>query len=154
MIDVGVEKFHVVDEGYELFANRQLVTVFSAPAYCGEFNNAAALMTVSEDLMCSFQVLKPNQYAPVELVEPSLESVDVGPTTRRSSVITFDERHSIAVYNHLADRQEQGQRAVPYFERPDVNSMGLVDDTLVRFDDLASATPPPPPPRPEEPTSE
>eukprot|EP01052_Picozoa_sp_SAG31_P024626 SAG31_NODE_2109_length_6426_cov_13.928244_6_plen_110_part_00 len=43
----------------EFFAKRQLVTVFSAPNYCGEFDNAGAMMTVDETLMCSFQVLKP-----------------------------------------------------------------------------------------------
>jgi len=32
------------------------VTVFSAPNYCGEFDNAGAMMSVDETLMCSFQV--------------------------------------------------------------------------------------------------
>jgi serine/threonine-protein phosphatase PP1 catalytic subunit len=49
----------VVEEGYEFFANKQLVTVFSAPNYCGEFDNAGAMMTVDENLTCSFQILKP-----------------------------------------------------------------------------------------------
>lgn len=49
----------VVEDGYEFFANRQLVTVFSAPNYCGEFDNAGAMMSVDETLMCSFQILKP-----------------------------------------------------------------------------------------------
>jgi len=44
----------VVEDGYEFFAKRQLVTLFSAPNYCGEFDNAGALMTVDENLMCSF----------------------------------------------------------------------------------------------------
>ena len=35
----------------------QLVTLFSAPNYCGEFDNAAAVMIVSEDLTCSFRIL-------------------------------------------------------------------------------------------------
>jgi len=30
----------VVEDGYEFFAKRQMVTVFSAPNYCGEFDNA------------------------------------------------------------------------------------------------------------------
>ena len=30
----------VVEDGYEFFASRQLVTLFSAPNYCGEFDNA------------------------------------------------------------------------------------------------------------------
>ncbi len=46
----------VVEEGYEFFSKRQLVTIFSAPNYCGEFENAGAMMSVDETLMCSFQV--------------------------------------------------------------------------------------------------
>ena len=46
----------VVEDGYEFFARRQLVTLFSAPNYCGEFDNAGAMMSVDETLMCSFQV--------------------------------------------------------------------------------------------------
>jgi len=43
------------------FAKRQLVTLFSAPNYCGEFDNAGAMMSVDETLMCSFQILKPSE---------------------------------------------------------------------------------------------
>ena len=32
------------------------MTLFSAPNYCGEFDNAGAMMSVDETLMCSFQV--------------------------------------------------------------------------------------------------
>ena len=49
----------MVEEGYEFFAKRQLVTLFSAPNYRGEFDNAGAMMSVDESLMCSFQILKP-----------------------------------------------------------------------------------------------
>ena len=49
----------VVEDGYEFFADRQLVTIFSAPNYCGEFDNAGAVMSVDESLMCSFRILKP-----------------------------------------------------------------------------------------------
>ena len=51
----------VVEDGYEFFAKRQLVTIFSAPNYCGEFDNAGAMMSVDETLMCSFQVCACNQ---------------------------------------------------------------------------------------------
>ena len=47
-----------MEDGYEFFAKRQLVTLFSAPNYCGEFDNAGAMMSVDETLMCSFQILK------------------------------------------------------------------------------------------------
>jgi len=49
----------VVEQGYEFFANRQLVTLFSAPNYCGEFDNAGAMMSIDEKLICSFKILKP-----------------------------------------------------------------------------------------------
>jgi len=49
-----------VEDGYEFFAKRQLVTLFSAPNYCGEFDNAGGMMSVDETLMCSFQILKPS----------------------------------------------------------------------------------------------
>ncbi|KAF9981160.1 hypothetical protein BGZ65_004252 [Modicella reniformis] len=49
----------VVEDGYEFFNDRTLVTVFSAPNYCGEFDNYGAVMSVNEDLLCSFELLKP-----------------------------------------------------------------------------------------------
>ncbi|KAJ9549927.1 hypothetical protein OSB04_022470 [Centaurea solstitialis] len=48
----------VVEDGYEFFAGRQLVTLFSAPNYCNEFDNDGAMMNVDEMLTCSFQILK------------------------------------------------------------------------------------------------
>ena len=48
--------WQVVEDGYEFFARRQLVTLFSAPNYCGDYDNAGGMMTVDEGLMCSFQV--------------------------------------------------------------------------------------------------
>jgi serine/threonine-protein phosphatase PP1 catalytic subunit len=57
--DLIVRAHQVVEDGYEFFADRQLVTIFSAPNYCGEFDNAGAVMAVDESLMCSFRILKP-----------------------------------------------------------------------------------------------
>jgi len=48
-----------VEDGYEFFAKRRLVTIFSAPNYGGEFDNAGALLSVDESLVCSFEILKP-----------------------------------------------------------------------------------------------
>ncbi|KAM0786701.1 hypothetical protein ACM66B_002144 [Microbotryomycetes sp. NB124-2] len=49
----------VVEDGYEFWNERTLVTIFSAPNYCGEFDNFGAAMSVSTDLLCSFELLKP-----------------------------------------------------------------------------------------------
>ncbi|CEG75694.1 Putative Serine/threonine-protein phosphatase [Rhizopus microsporus] len=58
-IDLICRAHQVVEDGYEFFSKRQLVTIFSAPNYCGEFDNAGAMMSVDDSLMCSFQILKP-----------------------------------------------------------------------------------------------
>jgi serine/threonine-protein phosphatase PP1 catalytic subunit len=54
-LDLIVRAHQVVEDGYEFFATRRLVTIFSAPNYCGEFDNAGALLEVKDDLMCTFQ---------------------------------------------------------------------------------------------------
>jgi serine/threonine-protein phosphatase PP1 catalytic subunit len=48
----------VVTDGYEFFANRRLVTIFSAPGYMGDFDNDGAMMDVDETLMCKFIKVK------------------------------------------------------------------------------------------------
>ncbi|XXG42227.1 hypothetical protein AAC387_Pa01g2552 [Persea americana] len=59
-LDLICRAHQVVEDGYEFFAKRQLVTIFSAPNYCGEFDNAGAMMSVDDTLTCSFQILKPS----------------------------------------------------------------------------------------------
>lgn len=61
-IDLIVRAHQVVEDGYEFQCDRQLVTVFSAPNYCGDFDNAGAMMVVKEGLVCSFNVLRPTHH--------------------------------------------------------------------------------------------
>ena len=49
----------VVENGYELFNERTLVTIFSAVNYRGEYDNCGAIMNVNEELVCTFDLLKP-----------------------------------------------------------------------------------------------
>ncbi|KAI8098445.1 serine/threonine-protein phosphatase PP-Z [Gilbertella persicaria] len=58
-LDLVCRAHMVVEDGYEFFSNRSLVTVFSAPNYCGEFDNFGAIMSVNEELLCSFELLTP-----------------------------------------------------------------------------------------------
>ncbi|EDW10051.2 serine/threonine-protein phosphatase alpha-2 isoform isoform X1 [Drosophila mojavensis] len=67
--DLVCRAHQVVEDGYEFFAKRQLITIFSAPNYCGEFDNAGAMMSVDESLMCSFFVLKPSKKVGLRKVE-------------------------------------------------------------------------------------
>lgn len=47
-----------MEDGYEFFADRRLVTIFSAPGYMGDFDNDGAMMDVDETLMCKFIKVK------------------------------------------------------------------------------------------------
>ena len=58
-LDLICRAHQVVEEGYEFFADKQLVTVFSAPNYCGEFDNSAGIMIIDDSLTCSLKVLRP-----------------------------------------------------------------------------------------------
>ncbi|GKC62871.1 serine/threonine-protein phosphatase PP1, partial [Tanacetum coccineum] len=57
-LDLICRGHQVVEGGYEFFADRNLVTIFSAPSYKGQYDNAGAVMSVDESLTCSFQLLK------------------------------------------------------------------------------------------------
>ncbi|KAI1768111.1 Serine/threonine-protein phosphatase PP1 [Hypoxylon sp. FL1150] len=59
--DLIVRGNTVNEDGYEFFANRKLVTIFGAPNWRGEYDNAGAMMSVDESLLCSFQILKPKE---------------------------------------------------------------------------------------------
>ncbi|EEB09241.1 serine/threonine protein phosphatase Pzh1 [Schizosaccharomyces japonicus yFS275] len=67
----------VVEDGYEFFNDRTLCTVFSAPNYCGEFDNWGAVMSVNPELLCSFELLKPLDQAAIrrELKKSKLNGI-------------------------------------------------------------------------------
>lgn len=49
-----------VMSGYEFpFPDQTLITLFSAPNYCNEYENKGAVLKVDENLLCSFEVLEP-----------------------------------------------------------------------------------------------
>ena len=58
-IDLVCRAHQVVENGYEFFADKKLVTVFSAPNYCNQFDNAGGMMIVDENLICGFKILTP-----------------------------------------------------------------------------------------------
>ena len=66
--ELVVRGHQVVPDGYQFFNERKLVTLFSAPNYCGEFDNAGAIMIIKEDMTCSFQIFKPVSRRRVSLI--------------------------------------------------------------------------------------
>jgi len=57
-LDLLCRAHQVVEDGYEFFGDKKLVTVFSAPNYCGEYDNNGGIMLVDENLRCSFKIIK------------------------------------------------------------------------------------------------
>jgi len=57
-VELVIRAHEVVEDGYELFFNRKLVTVFSAPNYANEFDNAGGVMIINKDFRCSFEIFR------------------------------------------------------------------------------------------------
>lgn len=49
----------MVNDGFKFFNNNKLVTIFSAPNYCGECGNDGAVMHINDNQECSFLIIKP-----------------------------------------------------------------------------------------------
>jgi serine/threonine-protein phosphatase PP1 catalytic subunit len=69
--DLICRAHQVVENGFQFFNNRKLVTIFSAPNYCGEFKNTGAIMLIDQTLMCSFQIFKPYDNSKIKYIENS-----------------------------------------------------------------------------------
>ena len=58
-LDLIVRAHEVVEDSFLFFADRKLVTIFSAPAYCDTYTNSGCVLCVSKTLVCSMKVLQP-----------------------------------------------------------------------------------------------
>ncbi|EYB93418.1 hypothetical protein Y032_0182g876 [Ancylostoma ceylanicum] len=57
-IDMICRAHQCVTDGYEFFADRKCLTLFSAPCYCGELDNQAAVLQVGSRLECRVLTFK------------------------------------------------------------------------------------------------
>ena len=60
-LDILVRAHQAVNDGYEFpfYPTMNVLTVFSAPNYCGEYDNKGALLHIDENLVASFSVIEP-----------------------------------------------------------------------------------------------
>uniref|UniRef100_A0A914Z7F7 Serine/threonine-protein phosphatase n=1 Tax=Panagrolaimus superbus TaxID=310955 RepID=A0A914Z7F7_9BILA len=57
-IELIVRGHQAVQEGYEFSADKKCLTIFSAPAYCGEQDNLAGILAISKNLECIIYTFK------------------------------------------------------------------------------------------------
>lgn len=59
--DLICRAHQVVNDGFEFpfWPEQSVVTIFSAPNYCEEFGNKGAMLSVDEELRCSFKLVEP-----------------------------------------------------------------------------------------------
>ena len=74
-LDLVVRAHEVVSEGYEFpFKGEDcLITLFSAPNYCGTFGNRGAILQVNTNLVCNFTVFNPVNWSKREYIQPPKE---------------------------------------------------------------------------------
>ena len=58
-IELVCRAHQLVNDGYQFSNNNKLVTLFSAPNYCGACGNDGAVMKINDKFECSFLVIKP-----------------------------------------------------------------------------------------------
>ena len=58
-LDLIVRGHQVMEDGFEFFADQKLVTIFSSPNYCNEFDNDGAMLRINEKLLSSFYKMVP-----------------------------------------------------------------------------------------------
>ncbi|CAI2351056.1 unnamed protein product [Caenorhabditis sp. 36 PRJEB53466] len=56
-----IRAHQVVEDGYEFFDDRRLVTIFSAPNYCGQNDNTAGIISIDKTLHISITVYRPDK---------------------------------------------------------------------------------------------
>merc|ERR1712151_173380 len=57
-LDLIVRAHQVVQDGYEFFADRKLLTIFSAPLYATQFDNAGGFLKIDRKWRCSLKIFR------------------------------------------------------------------------------------------------
>ena len=104
-IDLICRAHQVVENGFEFFADKKLVTVFSAPNYCNQFDNAGGMMLVDENLICGFKILRPkikntNKINPM-MVKKLIRNLTPPPKNRNISKDEEDEDEKNKINNKI-----------------------------------------------------
>jgi len=58
-LEILIRAHELVQDGFEIWGGGRLITLFSAPNYCGEYDNSAAILIIHPDLRIDFKVMRP-----------------------------------------------------------------------------------------------
>ena len=105
-LDLICRAHQVVEDGYEFFGNKILVTVFSAPNYCDMFDNCGAMMCVDENLVCGFKILQPRTKGTSNLLSKELMRSLTPPKKRSKEEIEQDEKEEEEEIRKLKEIKE------------------------------------------------
>jgi len=114
-LDLICRAHQVVQDGYNFDFDRRVVTVFSAPNY-QNMDNAGGIMTVDEQLMCSFKILKPT--VDKKMPKGSKTASSNAKNARQKSKNATGNNAEFVSYGsgdslHEADRDSDDNDAVP-----------------------------------------
>ncbi|KAI1702972.1 calcineurin-like phosphoesterase domain-containing protein [Ditylenchus destructor] len=89
-IKLVVRGHQVVKGGYEFFADKRLVTIFSAPNYCGSHNNIAAVLYVDENLIFAAGIMEQAEITGVGSQSPDFDCFFNESDSESEFVVTID----------------------------------------------------------------
>jgi len=143
-IDLIVRAHQVVEDGYEFFGSRKLVTVFSAPNYCEQFDNAGAMLNVDENLQCGFSILPAKKLNATEKSKdksPDMEHKPVEPEKKQEKFM--DDAKPISKALEIV-KKSKGSIGSPPISSVWPNEVALEEEEEVDpYDFLRNIDPPP-----------
>lgn len=116
-LDLLCRAHEVAEDGYQFNFDRRAVTVFSAPNYSDAYTNSAAVMKVSESLMCSFNVLQPKSKARAILTSPKVIKRRTSPVKRVSTKRTMSPKRRISPKRKVSPTRTSPIRGSPIARR-------------------------------------
>ncbi|CAJ0928503.1 unnamed protein product, partial [Mesorhabditis belari] len=113
-VDLIIRAHQVIQDGYEIMTGRKLITVFSAPNYCNQFSNTAAVVCLDADLKVTIQQmvipLPASQRArPAPAIAIDLDATQAEQDIKAIMVVSRAE----AKADKFEETQENSERAVP-----------------------------------------
>ena len=109
-IDLICRAHQVVEKGYEFFADKKLVTVFSAPNYCNQFDNAGGMMIVDENLICGFKILTPKIMNLTNMYKKLVRNLAPPPKNRSNKKDESDEDEKNQINNKILDENTNNNK--------------------------------------------